>query len=127
MPQKEVQAFILDNYEDAWDEFTSRNQRLLRDKKWTEEFKDALKKLAGKAAELKLHGRKVAIMSPGQLNKMLLAKEQPDIIAKYTRTMVVERFDEDLFKKENPDMYAQYQAQRLMLVNEPRFDGLEPK
>jgi len=111
----ESKDFHLDSYKMVWDEFRRRHGAKAEHTKWIDQFKALLKQLAGDAQELKLGGQKVATLSPGQLNRQLLAKEQPDIVKQYTRMVAREQFDEAWFKREQPDMYKQYQAQRLVL------------
>jgi hypothetical protein len=114
----ENKVFNLDDMPDLWLQYVGKKKEQKTLKQWVEQFGDALKKLSGEASELRLGGRKVATIVAGQLNKTLLAKEQPDIIDECTVTMTVVRFDEALFKQKYPDMFKQYQAQRLVLTGE---------
>lgn len=111
-------AFRLDSLATLWDEFEDRHTRMANDKKWCDEFKGTLKKLAGSAEEFKLRNQKVAMLVPGQLNKSLLRKEQPAIVAEYTVMVTEAKFDQTAFALEMPGMFAQYQVQRLVLASE---------
>ena len=117
--------FNLDDISMLWKEFKERRGQQLEHKKWCDEFRDSLKRLSGDASAFRLRGQKVAELRPGALNKTLLAKEQPDVIAKYTTMTVVERFDEDKFRAEEPDLFKHYQAQTLHLVDTPSIEGLQ--
>jgi len=110
-----VKVYNLDGMPELWGQYTEKKQQQKQIKSWIDQFGDAVKRLAGDATQLNLGGRKVAVIVAGQLNKTLLAKEQPDIVKQYTREKTVEVFDEALFKQQDPDMYAKYQAQRLVL------------
>ncbi len=111
-------AFRLDSLASLWSEFEDRHDRMATDKKWCDEFKDTLKKLAGPAQEFKLRNQKVATLVPGQLNKSLLRKEQPKVVQEYTVMVTKTEFNQTAFANEMPDMFAQYQVQRLVLATE---------
>jgi len=117
-PLSENKVFNLDEMPDLWKQFVDKKKEQKFIKQWVDQFGDAIKALAGGAKELRLGGRKAATIVAGQLNRTLLAKEQPDIVAECTREMTVERFDEALFKQQYPEMYKQYQALRLVLADE---------
>lgn len=103
---------------ELWHQYRDNKAQQKRIKKWVDEFGGALKQLAAGADKFALDGQVVATLVYGQLNETLLAKEQPAIVAEYTRKMTVERFDKEAFRNEMPDMYRQYQAQRLVLTGE---------
>lgn len=122
--KKDVE-FSLDRVEMQWDEFVIRRKRHDGDGKWLKEFKVLFGKLAGKANVFKLHNRKVAHYVLGQLNLSELQKEQPDVVKKYTRIIAEEKFDEEAFRKDEPELYKQYRARRLVLISgAPDIDGL---
>jgi hypothetical protein len=114
----ENKAYRLDDKRALWNQFVENKKQAKQIKNWLDEFGDAIKTLAGDAKELTLGGMPVATIVAGQLNKTNLAKEQPDIVKECTVTKTVERFDEGLFKQKYPEMYKQYQAQRLVLKDE---------
>jgi hypothetical protein len=103
---------------ELWFQYKQNKAEQKRAKKWTDEFGAALKALSGDAQEFRLDGEKVAMLVAGQLNRSTLAKEQPDVVKRYTRMVTKEVFDEVWFKEEMPEMYKQYQAQRLVLTGE---------
>lgn len=98
-------------------EFVTRRIRMRSDKKWTDEFKPNLDKLSGFANDFTLNGVKVATMQLGQLNLSQLQKEQPEMVARYTRIVAEEKFDEAAFRQEQPDLWTAYRARKLMLVS----------
>lgn len=114
----EDKVFNLDSMPELWRQYVEKKKEQKSIKLWVDQFGDAIKALAGHATQLRLGGRKAATIVAGQLNKTLLAKEQPDVVAECTRQMTVERFDETLFRERYPDMFKQYQAQRLVLADE---------
>lgn len=111
----ESKDFPLDNYELLWHGFVERHGCGARDEKWCDEFKGTLKQLAGTRSEFKLRGLLVARLVPGQLNKSLLAKEQPAIVEEYTVLVSKRQFDQGAFANELPEMFERYRAQRLVL------------
>lgn len=122
--QLEVE-FNLDQVEMQFGEFVTRRKRHDGDGKWLKEFKVLFGKLVGNARVFKLHNRKVAHYVLGQLNLSELQKEQPDIVKKYTRIIAEEKFDEEAFKNDEPELHEQYRARRLVLISgAPDIDGL---
>lgn len=109
-------VFHLDRYRLAWLDYVERKRQLREAKSFVDEAGELLKALAGEARELKLGGEKVAMVVAGQLNQTKLAAEQPAIIEKYTRTVTKNEFDTEAFRKEEPELFEQYQAQRLVLA-----------
>lgn len=114
----EAKAYRLDDKRALWNQFVENKRQAKQIKNWIDEFGDAIKTLAGDAKELTLGGMPVANIVAGQLNKSDLARQQPDIVKECTVTKTVERFDEALFREKYPEMYKQYQAQRLVLKGE---------
>lgn len=112
----DVKVFHLDKYRMAWQDYVARKKRLREDKKFVDEAGDLLKELANEAKELRLGGEKVAMVVAGQLNATRLAAEQPEVIEKYTRVVTERKFDARAFQADEPELFAQYQAQRLVLA-----------
>lgn len=108
-------VFNLDKFRLQWADFVARKKELREHQAFVKEAGELLKVLAAGAKEFRLGGEKVATVVAGQLNKSLLAKEQPYVIKRYTKVIAVERFDEAEFKEQEPELYQQYQAQRLVL------------
>lgn len=115
-------VFPLDDVSQEFAEFKVIDRQYKQAKKWLERYKNLLKEVSQGANLFTLKGKQVATLVPGQLNKTLLAKEQPDIIAAYTRQVVKFEFDEAAFAKEHPLMHEQYRAQRLVLTVEKSVD-----
>jgi len=114
-PLAEDKVFNLDRFAPSWREFEEAKALLKKTKKAADEFGRLFKELAGDARVFKIKGQEVAKVVEGQLNKTLLAKEQPDIVKRHTKVIAVERFDEDEFREQEPQLYAQYRARRLVL------------
>lgn len=112
-------VFHLDSVEMLWAEYVKRHAREAADKKWMKEFRDTIKSVAGGAQEFKLNGEKVAMLVPGNLNRSLLAAEQPDLIKEYTRPVFKEEFDQAAFAKDHPQLFERYRAQAFKLSEGP--------
>ncbi len=112
-------AFSLDTMRTLWSQFVEakRLQRVV--KAQVEEFTGALKQFSGGATEFTINHETVATLVSGQLNKSLLAKEQPDVVEHYTREVTKRVFDEDAFRREMPEMHEEYRAKRLVLKDLP--------
>lgn len=111
----DAKVFPLDSVEMLWNEYRMRHRRESEDKKWMKEFRETIKQVAGDASEFKLKGVKVAMLVPGNLNKSLLAAEQPDLVKEYTRPVFKEEFDQEAFAKDHPELYERYRAQAFKL------------
>lgn len=98
-----------------WAEYCKRHKREAEDKKWMKEFRDTIKAVSGDAQEFKLRGVKVAMLVPGNLNRSLLAQEQPDLVKEYTRPVFKEEFDQAAFAKDHPELFEKYRAQAFKL------------
>jgi len=110
--------FRLDNMSGLWEQFKEYKRTLKEAKNWVDEFTQAVKTLAGDAQKLNIGKQQVGAIELGQLNRSLLAAEQPDIIKKFTREVTRETFDEEWFRREMPDLHDQYRARRLVLKGE---------
>lgn len=108
-------VFHLDSVGMLWQEYKMKHARHLADGKWLEEFKETIKKVVGDATEFKINGNKVAMLVPGNLNRQLLAKEQPDLVREYTRTVFKDEFDQVAFAKDHPELFEQYRAKAFKL------------
>lgn len=111
-------VFNLGSMRSFWRDFVEKKRQKKEIAAWITEAGEALKTLAGDAPELRLDGTKVAMVVPGQLNKSLLAKEQPEIVKEYTRLVTKEVFDEEAFRTELPHLHEQYRVKRLVLSGE---------
>lgn len=120
MPE-EKKVFNLDRFRTQWNEYVSRKRQYNVEKAFLEQAGDLLKTLAGEAGILQVGGQEVAKIVMGQLNKALLAAEQPDIVKECTVTRTVESFDQDLFRQKYPDLFKQYQARKLVV--DPKLMG----
>ena len=120
----EDKVFHLDEISGPWEERQVRYVRQKEDKSWLDQFGVLLKQMAKGASILMYQGKQVARLSDGQLNKTLLAKEQPEMINRYTVPQIVEVFDETRFAREQPEMYQQYRAVRLTMSERARAPKL---
>lgn len=120
---EEKKVFNLARVRTTWHEYVARKRTYKAEKNYLDEAGDLFKELARGAEVLSLDGQEVAKIVSGQLNKSLLAKEQPDIVEECTVTTTVKRFDPDLFKQKYPDLFKQYQAKRLVV--DPGVLGFE--
>jgi hypothetical protein len=92
---------------------------------WTTQFKKLLPPVVGKSSLLVVGDRPVATFrNNGALSMSLLAREQPEIIKKYTRLKWTEVFDKDAFAAEMPHIYEAYRARRFVLVTNGSAAGL---
>lgn len=115
-------VFSLDSFQDSVAEYHLRRERMAGDKRWTDEFKDLVLRMAPEqTSEFQVAGRTVLRLVPGQLNLSKLAKERPDLLERFMRQRVVRDFDQAQFQQEEPELFKQYQAQRLT-----RVDGSPP-
>lgn len=90
-------------------------------RRWLDGFKEVLPAYTKQATLLTLHGSEVATYRPnGQLKFKELEREQPDLVAKYTRMQSRLTFDEEAFKREHPEVHAAYRARRLVFVSAPK-------
>lgn len=103
-----------------WGEFLMHHTAADAANKFMGEFKTLLRGLAGNATALTLDSRQVATFRrDGRLNLTRLKAEQPDLVARYTRIVAKEQFDEDAFRREMPDVHAAYRGESLRLVDRP--------
>lgn len=110
-----------------WGEYLRWHAMHLEAKKWMDTFKDLLDVETGNATLLRLESKPVATYRRnGQLGLKRLAAEQPQIVEKYTKMKWVEEFDKEAFASEEPTLYGQYRARRLVLVSAPK-DLVLPK
>lgn len=92
---------------------------------WLEQFKKLAPGVVGEANLLLLGDEPVATFRrDARLSKSRLEKEQPHIIAKYTKMKWVEVFDEDQFKAEMPDVHAAYRGRSFRLKKRGPGAGL---
>lgn len=107
-------------------EFLIRHARKSQDEAWLREFKKLLGGMAPEATLIRFANADVATFRrDAQLSLSQLAKEQPDIIARYTRRKTVEVFDKEAFLAEMPEMYAAYRGRSYRLIKNPALsDGL---
>lgn len=110
-------TFALEPLMLQWGEYLMRHSQKTEATKWIDEFKPLLRRHIGKATLLQLDGRPVATFRrDAKLNLTQLKKEQPDIVAKYTRIIAEEKFDEKAFLRDMPDVHAAYRGESLRLV-----------
>ena len=92
---------------------------------WTSQFKKLLPPVVGKSSLLVVGDRPVATFrNNGALSMSLLAKEQPEIIKKYTKSKWMDVFDQEAFAADLPHVYEAYRARRFVLVTNGSAAGL---
>lgn len=101
-----------------WAEFLTHHTAAKSAKQFMDEFKILLRGIAGDATALTLAGRQVATFRrDGKLNLTRLRAEQPDLVARYTRIVAEEKFDEAAFLRNEPDVHAAYRGESLRLTD----------
>lgn len=121
----EETKYELSQLELVWGTAVLKHAQFKETKKWLDTFKEVLPGYTRDATLLTLHGREVATYRRnGQLNLTELRKEQPDLVAKYTKLMTSMQFDETSFAHDHPDVYAAYRARRLVFVSSPKPTGI---
>lgn len=73
------------------------------------------KELSRGASIFKISGNQVAQLVYGQLNFKKLCAEQPDLVEEYMKTVTKREFDKAAFANDHPEIFKQYQAQRLVV------------
>lgn len=92
---------------------------------WLTQFKKLLPGVVGDANLMLLGGEPIATFRcDARLSKSRLEKEQPHLIAKYTKMKWVEVFDEEAFKAEMPDVHAAYRGRSFRLKKQGPAAGL---
>lgn len=115
--KKPEQRYDLEALKLIWGEFMLQHAAKKEADGWLKTFKTLLPPVVGDATLLVVGDREVArYRRDGKLNMKQLAAEQPHIVAKYTRIMATEQFDEDAFKADEPAMHAAYRGRSLRLV-----------
>lgn len=97
-------------------EFLHQHSRAADSDSWTDQFKKLLPAVVGDANLLLMGGEPVATFRrDARLSLSKLAKEQPHIVAKFTKMKWVEVFDEEAFKAEMFDVWTAYRGRSLRL------------
>lgn len=92
---------------------------------WKEQFKHLLPGVIGGASLLLMGDEPVATFRrDARLSLSRLGKEQPHIVAEYTKWKYVQVFDEEAFKLEMPDVHAAYRGRSFRLVRKGSAAGL---
>lgn len=92
---------------------------------WKDQFKKLLPAVVNDADLLLLGGEPIATFKrDARLSLSQLAREQPQIVAQFTRWKWKEVFDEDAFKEEMPDVHAAYRGRSLRLKRRGPGTGL---
>lgn len=92
---------------------------------WKKQFKKLLPGVVNDASLMVMGDEPVATFRrDARLSKSRLDKEQPQIVAKYTKMKWVEVFDEEAFKQEMPDVHAAYRGRSFRLVRGGAGAGL---
>ena len=92
---------------------------------WLKQFKHLLPGVVGDASQLMMGDEPVATFRrDAQLSVSRLEREQPGIIAKYTKMKWVEEFDKEAFRREEPALYEAYRGRSFRLVRKGSAAGL---
>lgn len=84
---------------------------------WMKQFKSLLPGVVNDASLMVMGDLPVATFRrDARLSKSRLDKEQPHIVAKYTKMKWVEVFDEEAFEADMPDVHAAYRGRSFRLV-----------
>ena len=95
----------------TWDEFKLRQRRMREDKKWTDDFKEHIRQQAGVGTEFYLDNVLVATYyQTDRFKAKEFEQENPHIFGQYVTRKVVEEFDEERFRIENPEMWDKYRS-----------------
>lgn len=73
-------------------------------------------------AELQINGKKVASFRGGRVKTNLLFADHPELEGKYVKTK--EEFDSAAFKRDNEELYRQYQGRSLNIADADTIDAL---
>lgn len=99
-------------------EFLRHHGRAKEANAWLKDFKSLLPGVVGDASLMVMGDVPVATFRrDAKLSMKRLAAEQPQIIAKYTRKTVVEEFDEEAFRQEEPLLHQAYRGRSFRLVS----------
>lgn len=99
-----------------FEEFLLRHSRHNEDDKWITEFKAQLRALSGDANVYRFRGK---VVFTDDRNGRFAAKQleavDPDLYGRYVRIVVEEKFDEEAFHKDHPDLWESLRAQRFLV------------
>jgi len=92
---------------------------------WTKQFKGLLPGVVADASLMVMGDLPVATFRrDARLSVSRLEREQPQIIKKYTVRKVVEVFDEEAFRQDEPLLHQAYRGRSFRLVNSGAGAGL---
>lgn len=116
-PKNEEKQYDLSPLRLHYGEFLRYHARAKEANGWLKTFKSLLPGVVGDASLMVMGNLPVATFRRDQkLSMKRLADEQPQIIAKYTRRVVKEEFDEEAFRNEEPLMHQAYRGRSFRLV-----------
>jgi hypothetical protein len=92
---------------------------------WTKQFKALLPGVVSDASLMVMGDLPVATFRrDARLSLSRLEREQPQIVAKYTRRVTKLEFDEEAFRQDEPLMHQAYRGRSFRLVNAGAGAGL---
>lgn len=108
--------FELDTLGLLFEEFLTRHSRHAEDAKWLAEFKAEIRRASGDATVYRYRGRVVITDDRnGRFAAKALEAQDPDLYQRYVRIVADERFDEEAFRKDFPDLWERMRAQTFRL------------
>lgn len=113
-----VIAYRLDPIRPLWVDAQAWHRNINIYKGKLDEFKAGLAEISHGANSFTLDGETVASMVPGQFNESKMAQELPDLHEEYMRMITKRQFDRAGFRKDHPQLYEQYRAQRFCFTGE---------
>lgn len=117
----DVKVFHLDRFAQQWEEYVARNRNFKAEKAFLDEVGDLFKELAKGNDQLWIGNKEVGKIVAGQLNMTRLREEQPDIVEQFTEVVTTTEFNKLAFQKAYPEIFRQYQAQKLVV--DPKLMG----
>lgn len=119
MTSKEIATVTrsLDHVSDKFLLYVEKRAALERAKSEVEKLEKEIRYEVGTADEATIFGEPV--ISNKLINKFKegeFKNDNPLLHKEFTRPMVVEKFDQDAFRKQHPNLYTQYQSRQFRLL-----------
>ena len=124
-PEPEETKYNLSPLKLHFGEFLRHHASAKESGHWMKQFKGLLPGVVSNASLLVMGDLPVATFRrDARLSLSRLEKEQPQIVAKYTRMVTEPKFDEEAFRNDMPDIHAAYRGRSLRLVASGAGAGL---
>lgn len=114
--QNDPQIFDLDVVSTLFEEFLARHSRHAEDARFMADFKEQIRQLSGGAPIYRYRGR--VVVQDEHNGKFALSRLEaydPELVRRYTRWVTEERFDEEAFRRDEPQLWEQMRAQSFRL------------